>query len=162
MDRMIENNRKFNANKSKGRAKRKNHNRKLDFIAGALIALIISSGASHLFDMKAASEYVDKRFDTVDLPYHYTISSNGDYFYDNGNYVELSDGLKIIINDLTRQGATLEDIYTYLSNNYGSSMLNVYKDYLKENGEELHLNEYRSKIRADQKFDEVMDKGRSK
>ena len=162
MDRMIENNRKFNENKSRGRAKRKSHNRKLDIIAGALIALVIYSGASNLLDMKAASEYVDKRFDYVDLPYHYTISSEGDYFYDNGNYVELSDGLKVIISDLTRQGASLEDIYTYLSNNYGSSMLNVYKKYLKENDEELHLDEYRSKIRAEQKYDEVMDKGRSK
>ena len=161
MDKIYENNNKFKKNNLRGTKKTKQYSKRLIATSLVVFGFLINSGITNVKNNINASNYVYNKYSDVDLPYHYTVSSEGNYFYDRGNYYELSDGLKLIINDLTKQGATLEEIYYYLSNNYGRSMVNVYKDYLKENGEKVHLDEVSSKISADKEYEDIMNKERN-
>ena len=131
-------------------------------ILGTVMAAIPKVSSS-LNKTSNAKNYVYETYDKVEIPYHYSIDSTTDYLYSDGNYYELSDGVKYIIKDLTKKGASLEEIYYYMSVHYGtnSQMMNLYKDYLKANGEKLHLSDYKNQLYSDMK-DNELNEGRSK
>lgn len=149
---IISNNEYNRENSVVGEKKKKNVNIKTIALASIVAGVIISQAA--IINMKkdnSAIKHVKESFDKVNLPYHYVID-NGNYFYDAGNVIDLSQGVKEIVNDLTKQGASLEDIYYYLDINYGSSMVDAYKSELKKNNQELHLNEYKDMLYHQDKY----------
>lgn len=146
-------NNKFNRENSVvGKKKKKKVNIKTIALASIVAGIIINQAAIALSKNNIAVKHVENSFDDVNLPYHYVTSYDGNYFYDSGNVIDLSQGVKEIVNDLTKQGASLEDIYYYLDINYGSSMVNVYKSELKKNNQELHLNEYKDMLYHQDKY----------
>lgn len=144
-----ENNKKNNI---VGHKKKKKVSIKTIALASIVMGLVINSAVVGISKRNAAINHVQNSFDKVDLPYHYVTSYNGDYFYDNGNIIELSDGVKTIVNDLTKQGASLEDIYYYLDINYGDLAVNAYKNELKKNNQELYLDEYKDMLYNQSKY----------
>lgn len=149
---IISNNEYNRKNNNVGKKKTKKVSIKIIALASIVAGVIVSQAA--IINMKkdnSAVKHVEHTFDYVNLPYHY-VTGDGNYFYDAGNVIDLSEGVKVIVNNLTKQGASLEDIYYYLDINYGSSMVNTYKDELKKNNQKLHLNEYKNMLYHQDKY----------
>lgn len=161
MKQIDQNNKIFNNSNLKGKKKKKTLDLKSIILSAIIFSLVtngISTGINYAETTLSAKNYVAKTYLEVELPYSYVTTSNGDYFYSNGKEIDLKDGLELIINDLTKQGASLEEIYYYLGNKYPSLMQTVFKEDLKDNNLELNLKDFRNKTYYDEKYNEAVAK----